>query len=62
MTASPYNRYRMDYRTTEQFARDIKNGSKAERVIINWYIEYYRNKYGENLIVLDNGCVIPVSF
>ena len=54
--ANSYDRYRMDYRTKEQFAEDILKGSQVERDIIEKYVSYYQTKYGKTLTVTDNGC------
>jgi len=51
-----FDRYRMDGRTVEQFAEDIAQGTRKERLIISWYVRHYEIKYGITLDVEDNGC------
>jgi hypothetical protein len=56
MSQAAYDRYRMDNRSVEKFAKDIEAGTKAEREIIAMYVRYYKLKYGVTLDVIDNGC------
>lgn len=47
--------YRKDWRTDEQFARDILDGVKAEREIVDQYATHLLVKYGMASEIIDNG-------
>lgn len=48
--------YRMDNRTVEQFAEAIEKATKAERDIIQRYVQQFERRWGVKLKVEDNGC------
>lgn len=48
--------YRMDNRTPEQFKKDILEGHKIERQIIDAYVKQIEEEIGVILNVEDNGC------
>jgi hypothetical protein len=48
--------YRMDFRTKEQFEKDIKDCHRIEREIINIYIRQIEEEKGIKITVTDNGC------
>lgn len=50
-----HTEYRKDWRNDEEYAKDIADGHKAEKVIIEAYAEHLRKRYGIEVIVEDNG-------
>ncbi|QGG47681.1 hypothetical protein [Heliorestis convoluta] len=55
-SANAYDRYRMDGRTLEQFAKDIEKAARVERDIIELYVAYYERTYNKRPVIEDNGC------
>lgn len=47
--------YRRDNRTVEEFYKDIQEGSKIEREIIDLYVDLIERETGNVLTVEDNG-------
>jgi hypothetical protein len=50
-----HNEYRKDWRTDDEFAKDILEGHKAEREIIEKYANHLRKKYNIEVTIEDNG-------
>jgi hypothetical protein len=46
----------MDYRTKDEFEKDIKVGTKIEREIIDMFAILWEDKVGYLPTVIDNGC------
>jgi len=50
-----HNDYRKDWRNDDEFAKDIEESHKIERIIIDAYAEHLRIKHGLEVIIEDNG-------
>jgi translation elongation factor P/translation initiation factor 5A len=46
---------RLAGRTQEQFKEDIKQGHRNEKIIIERYAKFYKQKTGKELHIIDNG-------
>lgn len=46
---------RLSGRTLEQFKVDIKRAHKDEKLVIDRYAKFYKDKYGKDLNIIDNG-------